>query len=191
MDFRLKVFTVVARHLSFTKAARELEVSQPAITKHIQELESIYALQLFDRTGGKITLTEQGASFLKYAHNVLDSYSNLSNEVDIMNLKFGEEVKLGVEKGIFQHLVPLVVSPFIARRKDVRLLIVSDDSARIEHDVAFGSIDLGIVQNYTCSSENICESFSESGFKFLKNKNERNDNAENFITFAQKLLALK
>ena len=43
-DFRLKVFQSVAKNLSFTKASQELFVSQPAITKHIQELEAYYQI---------------------------------------------------------------------------------------------------------------------------------------------------
>ena len=52
-DFRLKVFQSVAKNLSFTKASQELFVSQPAITKHIQELEACYQARLFDRQGNK------------------------------------------------------------------------------------------------------------------------------------------
>lgn len=52
-DFRLKVFQSVAKNLSFTKASQELFVSQPAITKHIQELEATYQTRLFDRQGSK------------------------------------------------------------------------------------------------------------------------------------------
>ena len=62
-DFRLKVFQSVAKNLSFTKASQELFVSQPAITKHIQELESTYQARLFDRQGSKISLTEAGIPF--------------------------------------------------------------------------------------------------------------------------------
>ena len=49
IDTRLKVFRSVATLLSFTKAANELFISQPAISKHIQELEKEYGVQLFDR----------------------------------------------------------------------------------------------------------------------------------------------
>ena len=52
-DFRLKVFQSVAKNLSFTKASQELFVSQPAITKHIRELESCYQVRLFNRQGRK------------------------------------------------------------------------------------------------------------------------------------------
>ena len=51
MDFRLKVFYSVACNLSFTKAAKELFISQPAISKHIHELEARYQTPLFERAG--------------------------------------------------------------------------------------------------------------------------------------------
>lgn len=56
-DFRLRVFSCVAKNLSFTKASQELFISQPAITKHIQELETMYQTRLFERMGNKISLT--------------------------------------------------------------------------------------------------------------------------------------
>ena len=57
MDFRLKVFHSVATNLSFTKASKELFISQPAISKHIHELEVQYKTPLFDRVGSHIGLT--------------------------------------------------------------------------------------------------------------------------------------
>jgi DNA-binding transcriptional LysR family regulator len=57
MDFRLKVFYTVALRLNFTKAATELYISQPAVSKHIQELEEKYKTKLFERNGSKIALT--------------------------------------------------------------------------------------------------------------------------------------
>lgn len=52
-DFRLEVFYTVARRLSFTKAAAELFITQPAVTKHIHELEEQYKAKLFERNTGK------------------------------------------------------------------------------------------------------------------------------------------
>ncbi len=59
-DFRLKVFHTVATRLNFTKGAEELYITQPAVTKHIQEIENHFKVKLFDRNGTKIKLTPAG-----------------------------------------------------------------------------------------------------------------------------------
>lgn len=58
VNFRIKVFYHAARDLSFTKASRELNISQPAVSKHIQELENTIGQALFLRNGSRILLTE-------------------------------------------------------------------------------------------------------------------------------------
>ena len=59
-DFRLKVFITAARTLSFTRAAGQLDISQPAVSKHVAELETRYGLQLFTRRGSRLELTDAG-----------------------------------------------------------------------------------------------------------------------------------
>lgn len=52
-DFRLRVFITAAKTLNFTKCAEQLYISQPAVSKHIGELESRYKVQLFERSGSR------------------------------------------------------------------------------------------------------------------------------------------
>lgn len=59
-DFRLRVFITAAKTLNFTKCAEQLFISQPAVSKHIGELESRYKVQLFERSGSRLALTEAG-----------------------------------------------------------------------------------------------------------------------------------
>ena len=59
-DFRLKVFETVARRLNFTRAAEELFITQPAVTRHIKELERLLDARLFKREGRGIALTAEG-----------------------------------------------------------------------------------------------------------------------------------
>ena len=70
-DTRLKVFYTVATHLSFTKAASLLCLSQPAVTKHIANLESQYQVKLFERNGHNIKLTAAGLTFLEKSKKIL------------------------------------------------------------------------------------------------------------------------
>ena len=77
IDTRLKIFRSVTALLSFTKAANELFISQPAISKHIQELEKEYGMRLFDRIGNRIQLTRAGQLMLDHACKIIDAYQNL------------------------------------------------------------------------------------------------------------------
>ena len=94
-DFRLKVFQSVAKNLSFTKASQELFVSQPAITKHIQELEATYQTRLFDRQGSKISLTESGRLLLEHCERILEEYKRLEYEMHLLHNEYIGELKLG------------------------------------------------------------------------------------------------
>ena len=59
LDFRVDSFLAVCKHLSYTKAAQELNLTQPAITQHINFLESQYQVKLFTRENNKISLTPE------------------------------------------------------------------------------------------------------------------------------------
>ena len=65
-DFRLHVFHRVASRLNFTRAAEELFITQPAVTKHIRELEQHFSTKLFERNGTRIKLTAAGELLLHY-----------------------------------------------------------------------------------------------------------------------------
>ena len=80
-DFRLKVFYTVATRLSFTKAAAELFITQPAVTKHIKELEQQLNVQLFYRNGNNILLTPGGKIMLRYAERIFQTYTELETEL--------------------------------------------------------------------------------------------------------------
>lgn len=99
-DFRLKVFQSVAKNLSFTKASQELFVSQPAITKHIQELEATYQTRLFDRQGSKISLTESGRLLLEHCERILEDYKRLEYEMHLLHNEYIGELKLGASTTI-------------------------------------------------------------------------------------------
>src|SRR5574340_89361 len=77
-DRRLQVFHAVAKHLSFTKAADALFMTQPAVTFQIRQLEEHFNTRLFDRAHGRISLTPAGTLALGYAERIL----GLSDELD-------------------------------------------------------------------------------------------------------------
>ncbi|MBR8709148.1 LysR substrate-binding domain-containing protein [Bacteroides pyogenes] len=145
-DFRLKVFRSVAKNLSFTKASQELFVSQPAITKHIQELESCYEARLFHREGNKISLTEAGKLLLKHSEKVLDDYKQLEYEMHLLHNEFIGELMLGASTTIAQYVLPPLLANFIEKHPKVNLSLLNGNSREIETALQEHHIDLGLVE---------------------------------------------
>lgn len=138
-DFRLKVFRSVAKNLSFTKASQELFVSQPAITKHIQELEAAYQTRLFDRQGSRISLTESGNLLLEHCERILEDYKRLEYE-------YTGGLKLGASTTIAQYVLPPLLASFIGKFPQVSLSLLNGNSREIEAALQEHRIDLGFVE---------------------------------------------
>lgn len=114
-DFRLRVFMTVAQEGSFTKAAAKLNISQPAVSQHISELERTTGTKLFERLRGEVALTEQGRVFQIHAKNILDAYKSASNlfspvQSSVVRLKASEEIYLYIYKALenFTNVHPQV-----------------------------------------------------------------------------------
>lgn len=146
MDFRLSVFISVARNLNFTRAAEELHISQPAISRHIQELETVYKIQLFERLRGKISLTPSGKVFLKHAESILESYKALRFEMNLLNGNFTGELRVGASTTIAQYVLPSVLAKFISMYPDVHLSVITGNTKQIEEALEEHRIDIGLIE---------------------------------------------
>ena len=150
-DFRLRVFAAVARHLSFTKAGQELFVSQPAVTKHIRELEAQYSQRLLERRGNRVALTEAGRLLQLHAEAVAASAQQL--EAQLLGLRDPEEaagrLRLGASTTLSQYVLPGWLPAFQARYPQVQLSLYTANSERIAEALLRGELDLGFVEGRT------------------------------------------
>lgn len=145
-DFRLTVFKAVAERRSFTKAAGELLISQPAVTKHISELEKQVGVPLFDRGGGCVSLTRYGRLMLDYANRILVLYGSLNDAfADEGKLPSGR-IKLGASTTIAQYVLPGILAAFKRRYPDVQVEMFTGNTEGIEELVASARIDLGLIE---------------------------------------------
>jgi len=146
MDFRLKVFSTVALRLNFTKAATELYISQPAVSKHIQELEETYKTKLFERNGSKIALTPAGEILLKHTKNIFEIY----REIDFDMSSFINErqglLRLGASTTISQYIISPVLARFHQKQKDIKVNLLNGNTEQIENALINKEIEIGIVE---------------------------------------------
>jgi DNA-binding transcriptional LysR family regulator len=146
LNFRLKVFWAVAKHLSFRRAAEELYLSQPAVSLQIKALEEEVGLQLFDRSGTHISLTAAGGTLLQYVEK-LDA---LAVEAESALAPFRGEVRgrlaVGASLTIAQYVLPRLLGPFLQQNPHLEVGVTTHNSERVIEDVVEQRSALGLIE---------------------------------------------
>jgi DNA-binding transcriptional LysR family regulator len=145
-DRRLQVFHAVAKHLSFTKAAEALFMTQPAVTFQIRQLEEQFNTRLFDRAHGRISLTPAGAMAFEYAERILALSAELEARLKEMSGQIAGPLLIGASTTIADFLLPQVLGEFKARFPAVvpRLLVANSEA--VQDRIAERSLDLGFIE---------------------------------------------
>lgn len=146
LDYRLTVFDAVARRRSFTKAAEELCITQPAVTRHIKELEKQFRARLFERQGNRIALTGAGLVMQRHVMNMQELSRQLEQEIDLLNETRRGSLKLGASTTIAQYVLPPVLAKFHKASRDVRLTLLNANTEQIEQSLLAGEIELGLIE---------------------------------------------
>jgi DNA-binding transcriptional LysR family regulator len=145
-DFRLKVFYTVSQKLSFTKAANELFITQPAVTKHINELEQQIQTRLFNRKGSTISLTPSGQILLRYAEQIFKLYASLENELaQITDIASGT-LRIGASTTLSQYVLPRILAMFKKTYPSIQIQFLNGNSEFIEQQVMADKLDIAIVE---------------------------------------------
>ena len=101
-----KVFVAVAKHGSFTAAARTMKLTQPAITHHIHELEERFRIPLFERAGNRVHLTAAGEKLLEYGIPLLEHDVRAREAMRAFSDGFHQRVRIGTSMTVLMYLLP-------------------------------------------------------------------------------------
>ena len=145
-DFRLQVFHAVARRLSFTKAAQELYITQPAVTKHIQEIENHFKVKLFERNGNKINLTAAGETLLQHTDQLFIIYGNLEFELNAFAKRHSGKLRIGASTTVAQYVLPALLAAFHKKFPDIEVSLSINNTEEIEKTLINKNIDLGVIE---------------------------------------------
>ncbi|HCR76114.1 MAG TPA: LysR family transcriptional regulator [Chryseobacterium sp.] len=151
-DYRLKVFHTVASRSSFTKASEELNISQPAVTKHIKEIENQLNTKLFDRKGTSIQLTQSGKILFEYAEKIRNIYRDLEFEIHQINQKHRGKLIIGASTTVAQYILPEILAKFKSYYKDIKIELTTYNTEMISELLKDGKIDLGIIEGESQSN---------------------------------------
>lgn len=141
----LHAFMMVAEHASFSEAAVQLHLTQPAVSKRVAALEQQLGSALFDRIGRRVSLTEAGHALLPHAQAIWQSLNLAEQSVRDLSGSVGGRLKLGTSHHIGLHRLPPVLRRFSDKYPEVKLDIDFMDSEQAYEEIMRGAVELAIV----------------------------------------------
>jgi DNA-binding transcriptional LysR family regulator len=160
-NFRLVVFRTVAEQHSFRKAAEELYLTQPAVSLQIKALEEDIGVQLFDRTGAQIALTEAGKVLLGYSQQANALFVQAEQEIAALSGDHAGQLALGASTTIAQYVLPRLLGEYCKENPRVHPTLISGNTEHIVEAVEKQKIELGFIEGPARSREVKSEPFLE------------------------------
>ena len=145
--YHLRVFLTVAEHEHITRASEELILSQPAVTKIIQNLEHEIGLELIERHGRRIVLTHAGHLLHNYARRMFALEREMEEALGALRDIESGEITLAANTTTGVYLLPPIVSRFRARYPQVILHINILNSHEIVEQILNWNLDFGLVES--------------------------------------------
>lgn len=141
----LRSFLAVTRYGSFTRAAYQLDLSQPAVSGHIAQLEEDLGTPVFNRVGRKVVLTDAGRILKSCAQDIEDRLNGLNRELADLKTHKGGEIRLGASRIAGGYILPNILAGFRRQYPDIELHLAVHSAFQIVAGVESNTFDLAIV----------------------------------------------
>ncbi|MCI6276923.1 MAG: LysR family transcriptional regulator [Clostridium sp.] len=139
-----KVFCMVGKHKSFSKAAKELYMTQPAVSQSIMQLEDELEIRLFTRTSKGVMLTNEGKLIYEYANSAINLINTGEEKLlEARNLLIGD-LKIGVGDTISKYFLMPYLEEFHKRYPNIKFKIINATTLELCSIVKSGEIDIAI-----------------------------------------------
>ena len=152
----LKVFICVCKHESMSKAAEELFIAQPAVSKTISEIEQKYNVVLFERINKRLHLTEEGKKLLIKAKEVISAFESFEDEANSSSIS--PLVKIGASLTIGKQQIPSLIRKLKDKFNNVDFQISINQTSIIENKILNWNLDFAFIQGMP-SNVNIASRF--------------------------------
>jgi DNA-binding transcriptional LysR family regulator len=160
-NFRLRVFRILARQLNFRRAAEELRLTQPAVTSQIKALEEEAGVALFDRAGGRVTLTPQGALLLEYADRLHQLAEEATQALAALSNNTAGSLAIGASQTIGQYLLPNLIAGFLRKFPGVQLTTLGGNTEEVLEALANHRVDVALIEGPAMRRDIRTEAFLE------------------------------
>ncbi len=158
---QLKVFEAVARHLSFSRAAEELHLTQPAVSMQVKSLEEEAGMPLTEQVGKKIFLTDAGAELARHARLIAQQVAAAAAALAAIRGVRGGHLSIGVVSTA-KYFAPRLLAQFRARHPGIELTLAVHNREEIVRLLADNQIDFAIMGRAPQELETVAEAFADN-----------------------------
>ena len=141
---QLQIFVTAADRLSFVRASEQLHLTQAAVSLQIKQLETMAGLDLFERRGRKVALTEAGAALVVYARQILDALKDADAALSALKGLTGGHIRVGVVSTA-KYFAPALLAQFQQRYPNVRVSLSVNNREAIVRELERGDIDVAVM----------------------------------------------
>ncbi len=152
LDFRMDTFLALCRTMNYTRAAEELNITQPAVTQHIQYLQRHYGVKLFQYRDKHLFLTEAGAALRSAALTMEHDDRELMEHLPLLQ-KGMQHLRLGATLTVGEYALPPHLGRYMKRHPDVALHLVVGSTRRLLEGLNRGELDAAVVEGYFAKRE--------------------------------------
>lgn len=139
-----KVFRTVVAHESFSKAAKSLFMTQPAVSQIISQLEKELDTRLFNRSSKGVTLTDEGSLLYEYIHSALNLIETGHEKLRELKSLSAGELKIGVGDTISRHYLLPFLETFHTNYPSIRFKVINGTTTELINALKSGEADIAI-----------------------------------------------
>jgi DNA-binding transcriptional LysR family regulator len=152
---QMQIFLNVVTSGHLTNVAKEMKLSQSAVSMSIKELENILGRPVFDRINKKLVLNEVGRAFHKEIAPIFKKLSDI--EYEFKNSENKGMIRVGASTTIVDYLMPTIICSYMSSYPDVKITLKEGNTQEIAAMIKEGSIDIGFVEGFVTGSDIIKE----------------------------------
>jgi len=168
MNFgQLKIFFLTNKLGSLSKAAEELNITQPAVTKGIQRLQEYYEIKLFNRFGKKLVLTDVGNALYNIAEKIFDLEIHAEDTIrEFLEQKQGH-IRIDASESFGAYYLPSIVNPVSKKHPNIRFSVNILPSVLVVENIANLNNDIGFISFPIENEKVICREILEDHMVFI------------------------
>ncbi|MGG3467408.1 LysR family transcriptional regulator [Neobacillus pocheonensis] len=157
----LKMFCLVVDEGSISQAARLSYVTQPAVTRQIHQLENYYGTLLFDRTEGKMRVTEAGKMLYPFAKSIVNDFYRSSEVIKQSTGEHNTTLHVGATFTIGEYLLPSLLGRFKKEMPEIKVILTIKNTPGVLEDLTNDVIDLAMVEGIVDNGNLTVEKYAD------------------------------